>query len=274
MPKIPVYQPGEQGGELRLGGGLSYAPGNAISPTEPTEKLANALAGALQQYAQVQAKVRAEDQRLDLATQIERMKNDFGEREAQMRAAQLDPSTAVRPDQYPDLVNQELQNQVQTGLSRLKYRENGATFMIHSMPFVREQMAVARNRALHIGMIQAEGAAEIQDRKAIQQIVFGSKTEQEDGWTALKRNDLMRTGFGQPTKMPAHLAEIDEATARRDWQNPNLRLEVSENLSKGKYLNMPADKQLVLNHTLMNEDRVEKEHALALLEKQMTQAKT
>lgn len=144
---------------------------------------------------------------------------------------------------------QTLVDQAQAGLTPGARQE-----FQKKVPQLRAESSIkARAEGVRLQHASNNAAAMILDRQDANEVVFGATPyDREQAMKRLTQRDqmLVATGTRSTSALPQHLAVIDEATARRDFDDPRRRNQVLAGLTAGQYPNMNADDQLKLRDSL------------------------
>jgi hypothetical protein len=237
-----------------------------MAPSPPPDLLGplSHLAGAANAYLQVQRRLTADDQKLDLELKLGQLKQGFGKDQAALEARQMDPSTAVHPDVYPELVMNALGQRMTQTMGALKYPETAKQFQIHAMPFVTEQAAKARREALKVKGNQAEAAMDILNAEDINAAVYGATPQERQAAyaRAVDRTQGLAWVLGDKlnTKLAHLLVQTEKGTAEVEFQNPATRQQALNELLSAqskRFGHVDPTERFALARTLM--DRLETE---------------
>ena len=262
--KIPIILaqgvPQTQLRSLRPGTGPDYT---------PVARALGEAADVFSDLAKLERKQRLASATVEADEAINTLQNDYDAETVRLKEQGT-------PERYAQDATDAFDNLSTAAAQALRYPEAQAMFRQKVSPVQSTAAIRARADGVRLQHAQTNSAAQILDREDANAVVFApTPAERQNAMTRLQTRDatLVSTGVRTTTALPQHLADIDEATARRDFDRPDQRAQVIAGLTAGRYQYLAPDQQLALRDTLVtkahadrdaqrkDEDRIQRETA-------------
>lgn len=256
MPRIPTIV-SQQGIEGAIGAQPFQDPRAAAAPMRALAGTGQALEHSALQVHDVYATVAAQQRKaaasLELETKIDELKQAFANAQVDVRRS------GVAPKDYFD-VSKDALGKAETAVAKtFQYPEAQAQFQVRALKLRSQAIAEARNEGFKLLDAEMETVAGVQQVEDANTVVFGATPavrEEAYARTLGRIQNLQRLGvYSGPqatAKILGFLGTIEEGAARRDFNNPVMRLQTVDNLLNGRLQHMDPDKQLVLGNQMMD----------------------
>lgn len=208
-----------------------------------------------------------EDAKLDLAQQAGAFKLAVAQREPEIRS-QTDAKD------YPAAMAQEIDAQAEAAAQRLRYPQLAARFRASLAPTVATEKVQALHAGIKLQNEQIEALAGIQQAEDANAAVFAPTADEraaalERGFTRIQGlvNRGVYSGAQGKAATTTFLGAIERGGAQRDYQNPELRSQVIDNLMSGAYKYIPPEHQIQMATAMVQRQEADQRRLDAAAEK-------
>jgi hypothetical protein len=237
------------------------------APAQGLSRAFEALGKAAEQGALVDRRLAQQDMKLDLQTKLSQVRDQLSQADDELR------QQGVEPDALVPTMQQRGTKIVQDLTRQLKYPGSAAQFQADAGDLLTAAVIGARRQGRGLKHARIGVMAGVQNQEDVNTAVFADDPAVRDaalGRLNQRIGELTATGVWSQEKATSEtegiLSQIELGRARRNFQNPDLRAGVVDQLLNGQLRHVKPEAQLTLAHSLQGQSDADYKQQRAALE--------
>lgn len=238
------------------------------APLQGIATLAETIQKASQDYLKVQTALTNQDMKLDVEDKLTQVRDRLAQEDITLR------QEGVNPDQLAEQFRQRGTQAISQVAQDLRYPQSAGMFQIEANKVLGHEVIKQRYEGLKLKYAHIGVLAGIQNQEDVNAAVFADDPAVRDaamGRINGRIGQLTATGVWSQDKATTEtegiLSQIELGRARRNFQNPDLRSGVLDQLLNGRLPHVKPEAQLNLAQTLQAQSNEEYKQTRAAIDK-------